>query len=135
MFTKSFANDIARKVMLGNHFGAGVVQDNNGVGMGRNFSLECLMFLYLCLQVCRIFVALVWGCLELLVNPSLEFVCISFEILELKHKLLWIFNLKNKTLIILKSEVVKKMHSNSFQFGMVMKNVQGNEKFMNLGYF
>ena len=69
------------EVILVDHLHAGVVQDYDGVAVSSNLRLKCLMFLDLGLEVGWILVALIAGSLEFLIDPALQLVSISSEVL------------------------------------------------------
>ena len=69
------------EVFLGDHLHPGVVEDNDGVAVCGHLGLESLVLLDLGLQVGGILVVLIAGGLQLLVDPGVQLVGISAEIL------------------------------------------------------
>ena len=64
------------------HLHASVVQHHDGVTVGGHLGLKCLVLLDFSLKIRWIFVALIAGSLELLIDPALQFIRISSKILE-----------------------------------------------------
>ncbi|MPC51705.1 hypothetical protein E2C01_045557 [Portunus trituberculatus] len=77
-------DDIRGKMLFVDHLRASVVQHHNSIRMGSHLCLKGLVLLNLGLKVGGIFVALIRSCLELLMNPGLQLVSITLEILQ-KH--------------------------------------------------
>lgn len=101
-------------MLLINHLHSSIIQNNNSIAVCCYFSFKCLMFLNLrlekkkvhlrkdiqftnlklriiikgtikYLQIGGIFVALIRGSLQLLIDPQLQFISIAFEVLETKN--------------------------------------------------
>ena len=69
-------------VILRNHLKTVLVELNDGVGMSQHLGLKGLMFLNFRLKVGGVFVGLIRGSLQLFVDPRLQLVGISLEVLE-----------------------------------------------------
>ena len=80
-FVKALADAHLLEVFLSDHLHPGVVEDHDGVAVCRNLSLKGLVLLDLGLQVGWILVVLIAGGLQLLVDPGVELVGISAEVL------------------------------------------------------
>ena len=80
-FFQTLDDGLLLEVFLVNHLHPGVVEDHDGVAVCRNLSLKGLVLLDLGLQVGWILVVLIAGGLQLLVDPGVELVGISTEVL------------------------------------------------------
>ena len=69
------------EVLLGDHLHPGVVMDHDGVAVCGHLGLKSLVLLDLGLQVGWVLVVLIAGSLQLLVDPGVELVGISAEVL------------------------------------------------------